>query len=210
MKELEAAETFDSRCGTDTGAEKPRDTGWYLPLPSAAFAAAMSTIEVPYEDYTFIDIGSGKARVVMMASEYPFKRCLGVERDPDWHAIAKRNFSLWSSPKQRCRDLDVVCEDVMTWEYPHDNLFIVYHNALFEPDLLRFLDALKRSVEAHPRRIVFDYHVPRYTDAVLKHGLFHLWGPQGDELHFGRGVFDPIAPLPVHDGKFPFAVFSNF
>jgi tRNA G46 methylase TrmB len=32
-----------------------------------------------YSQYTFIDVGSGKGRVLFVAAEYPFRKVIGVE-----------------------------------------------------------------------------------------------------------------------------------
>jgi hypothetical protein len=42
-----------------------------------------------FSDFTFIDIGSGKGRVLLMASDYAFRRILGVELLPALHHIAQ-------------------------------------------------------------------------------------------------------------------------
>ena len=78
LRELEAADPFDSRCNTQTGIEPARDTGWHLPISVRAFAEAMRIISVRHEDFVFVDIGSGKGRGVMLASEFPFKRCIAA------------------------------------------------------------------------------------------------------------------------------------
>ena len=46
--------------------------------------------ETPHgiQDYTFLDIGSGKGRVLMLASDAPFRHIVGVELSPALTAIA--------------------------------------------------------------------------------------------------------------------------
>src|SRR5947209_2929304 len=38
--------------------------------------------ELPVEEYTFIDIGCGKGRAVLLATELPFREVIGVELSP--------------------------------------------------------------------------------------------------------------------------------
>jgi len=211
VHELEAADPFDDLCGTDTKLEMPRPSGTHVPVSVRAFAAGMSAVRVRHEDFVFVDIGSGKGRALMLASAYPFKRCIGVELDPDWHAIAQKNLTLWHSPSQRCTDLRVFCADATTFDYPREDLFISYYNSLGPQGLVKLLDNLKQSVASHPRRIVFLYSCQDDGDEVVKHALLHVWGTQGDTIHrWGPGGRNPNAPYPIYDGKFPFAVYSNF
>jgi hypothetical protein len=43
------------------------------------------------QDFTFIDLGSGKGRVLLMAAAYGFKRIIGVEFMPELHRVAEEN-----------------------------------------------------------------------------------------------------------------------
>lgn len=46
-------------------------------------------------DYTFLDIGAGKGRAVLLASEFPFRQIIGVELNPAMAEIARANLALW-------------------------------------------------------------------------------------------------------------------
>ena len=48
-------------------------------------------------DFTFIDLGSGKGRVLLMASDYPFKKIIGVEFMPELHRAAQENITGYSN-----------------------------------------------------------------------------------------------------------------
>src|SRR5580704_1011434 len=51
----------------------------YWPTPPELFHEAFSTFSINYSEFTFIDFGSGKARVLLLASDYPFRKIIGVE-----------------------------------------------------------------------------------------------------------------------------------
>src|SRR5215472_14281461 len=91
-----AAHPFDVRFGVDTsglmyadrlatGHEHDRySEGYYATAPSlfeGAMSLWMSSLEADarVEDYALVDLGSGKGRVVMMASGYPLRTVRGVE-----------------------------------------------------------------------------------------------------------------------------------
>jgi hypothetical protein len=55
------------------------------------FEQLMQALPIDFTQFTFIDLGSGKGRVLLMASAYPFKRIIGVEFMPELHRVAQEN-----------------------------------------------------------------------------------------------------------------------
>ena len=53
--------------------------GQYQPSEPALFHEILDSLPVAVDGFTFIDLGSGKGRTLLMASEYPFRRIIGVE-----------------------------------------------------------------------------------------------------------------------------------
>src|SRR5579863_4122649 len=63
----------------------------YAAIDPLRFQQAMAAFDFRFEDYTFIDFGSGKGRALLLASEFPFKRILGLEFAPELHTAAETN-----------------------------------------------------------------------------------------------------------------------
>ena len=54
-------------------------------------------------DFTwFIDLGSGKGRTLLMASDYPLRKILGVELIPELNRVAQQNIRDYQSSTQQC------------------------------------------------------------------------------------------------------------
>ncbi len=53
--------------------------GQYQPSDPALFHEILHSMPIPVDGLTFVDLGSGKGRTLLMASEYPFQRIIGVE-----------------------------------------------------------------------------------------------------------------------------------
>ena len=49
----------------------------------------------PIGRYTFVDIGAGKGRAMLVASELPFRQVIGIELNPAMADIAQRNLDHW-------------------------------------------------------------------------------------------------------------------
>jgi SAM-dependent methyltransferase len=54
------------------------------------FEQIMQAISVDFSQFTFVDLGCGKGRVLLMASDYPFQRIVGVEFMPELHRAAEK------------------------------------------------------------------------------------------------------------------------
>ena len=59
-----------------------------------------------FRDFVFVDLGSGKGRTLLMASDYPFRRIVGVELLPALHQAAQENLGKYRSESQKCFALE--------------------------------------------------------------------------------------------------------
>jgi SAM-dependent methyltransferase len=102
---------FDQMHGTDTSGLVPASdlvtghpndehvTAYYAVAPSILRSLLERWKETAPEhritDYTFLDMGAGKGRAVLLASEFPFLDVIGVELNPAMALIANANVELW-------------------------------------------------------------------------------------------------------------------
>ncbi len=100
----------------------------------------------PYaiEDYCFVDIGCGKGRAVMLASELPFQRIAGVELNPELTAIAERNLAKWSLVSRACDDIGVLNVDALEAPIPDGPVVVYIYNSFNLYVMLPFLERLQR------------------------------------------------------------------
>ena len=77
---------------------------------------------------TFVDIGSGMGRAILLAAEYPFKQIVGIEVSPGLHEVAKENLARANAAKRRCNDIRLVREDARIFEYPPGDLVVFLYN----------------------------------------------------------------------------------
>src|SRR5260370_25323208 len=74
----------------------------YQPTEPALFQEMMPSLPIAFEQFTFIDLGSGKGRTLLMASEYPFKRIVGAELIAELHHADQQNIRAILNPPLRC------------------------------------------------------------------------------------------------------------
>ena len=70
------------------------------------------------EEFSFVDVGAGMGRAVLLASELPFKAVVGVELHPVLARIARRNARLWRAAGRAWAPLKIVCRDAVEFAMP--------------------------------------------------------------------------------------------
>jgi hypothetical protein len=129
------------------------DSMTYIPIRAVSARKALRDLPIAdHSRYTFVDIGSGKGRLLFVAAEFAFRAVVGVEFEGDLHRLACENI-------RRCRlnrhaHIESIHENAADFESPHENLVICFFNP-FGPELLGLvLKNLERSMESHPRHVV--------------------------------------------------------
>jgi hypothetical protein len=148
----------DRLLGVFHSAYQPTEPGFFHPM--------LQALEIDFSKFTFIDLGSGKGRVLLMASDYPFRRILGVELLPPLDQIAVENLKKYSSPAQRCFAIESLCEDARSFEFPLEPTVLYLFNPLPEEGLSAAMQNLAASLRAYPREVYVLYQNP-----VLRHVL---------------------------------------
>ena len=132
----------------------------YQPTELAAFQQMMAAVPIDFPEFTFVDLGSGKGRTLLMASEYPFHRIIGVEILPELHRAAEQNIRHYKSPTQRCFQLDSICEDASDFLLPEEPLLLYLFNPLPLSALRKVIASLDASLQRKPRAVCIVYHNP--------------------------------------------------
>ena len=167
---------WDHRVNTTSGAVGWRDRllgvlhSPYQPTEPGLFHEMLDTLaaqaSLSFDDFTFVDLGSGKGRTLLMASDYPFRRIVGVELLPALHAIAQQNLSAYKSDAQKCFAMESICADATGFSLPDGPLVLYLFNPFPEFGLRRALASLQRSLNTNPRPAYVLYHNPQLEHVV--------------------------------------------
>jgi SAM-dependent methyltransferase len=128
---------------------------------------------------TFLDIGCGKGRVLIIASSYPFPKIVGVDYSPELTAICTQNLKN-THTLGRCT---VVNEDAEHFALPDGDLCAYMFNP-FKPELLRKI--LARLAD-HPAKVALAYRGPGH-DTIRATGAFEeiARGEDADRIYRPR------------------------
>lgn len=146
----------------------------------------------PVDAGSFIDIGCGKGRALVIASEYPFRRIIGVELNPDLAAAARANARRVGRRFPDRTTMDVRVGDASEPDLPEGDLVVfLYHP--FGRMLVERLCAHVASAAKDRRSVTIVYENPVHGAVFDAHPAFvrryaAMLPCSEDELGF---VFDP-------------------
>jgi SAM-dependent methyltransferase len=92
-----------------------------------------------HNDATFLDLGCGKGRALVVASEFPFRSVMGVEICPELVKVAKENAQVIARNLPDRTPITVVNTNALDYALPECNLIIFLYNPFGEDLITRLL-----------------------------------------------------------------------
>jgi hypothetical protein len=202
QRERDSDREFDSIYGVETcGIDRPGEAAvqgnnWvygnrYQAVNPMRFNQLIRELPIPYEEFVFVDFGSGKGRAVLLAAGFPFKGVVGIEYADDLHRVAMQNVVRYPNASKICKEIDLVCMDASEYCLPHVPLVLFFNNPFGRAVMEKTIENVRKSFEQTRTRMVVIYLTALYAD---------LW----DELPFlkrirpDRNVWDtgavPVTP----------------
>lgn len=178
----EADASFDRRWGTDTAGTRSvgslriesRDSHrlhGYQAAQQDIVDEILAAIPDGPEGFTFIDYGSGKGRVLLLAALHPFRSVIGIEIAGEMHEIAQTNIARFAVlAPVACRDIRSFCRDARDFEPPQTPLIAYFYNPCHGEILRPMVETIERSHAACPRPIWAIYIEPLYPEAFEASG----------------------------------------
>jgi SAM-dependent methyltransferase len=133
----------------------------YVPIEPERFRRVLACLDVEFKDFTFIDFGSGKGRALLLASEYPFQRIVGLEFSPKLHRVAEENIRRYSSPTQECRNIQSLNVDFADFALPPQASILFFFDPCRGRVLAEVAAGIGRSLLACSRTVFVVYVAPR-------------------------------------------------
>lgn len=180
-RKAEVDHRFDQEHGTKTGGiqeifeltivgDNARHGLSHIASDPGEFASLISTLKVDLSTFTFIDLGSGKGRAVILAARYPFQRIIGVEFARELVAAAKANVEALATHSVTDRRVEFICGDASAYPFPESPLIVYLFNPFGSTIIRRVAENLIESWRHKPRPILVLYANPVHLDEFLKSG----------------------------------------
>ena len=133
------------------------DCHGYGPSRYGSLRKILNSMDIDSATDVFIDFGSGKGRVLVLAATYPFRRVIGVDPSAKLNDIARRNVSQ-ARRWLRCPQVAVLSADAATYAIPDDATVLYFANPFSGRVLDQVLDNIRASLARAPRRIYLISH----------------------------------------------------
>ena len=141
----------------ETAAPSAKFAHRYQGTPIAILHRIIRRLKLDRQRFTFIDLGSGKGRVLLIAAQYPFKSVIGVEFSKTLHDIALSNIGKFIGAGATHTNVDSINCDAGEFDFSEIGDKIVFCYNPFGADLmLRVLDNLDAPARK-PGETIFAY-----------------------------------------------------
>lgn len=151
-----------------TGSAADAHTTAYAGCHPSALRDALASIPGP-ERRSFVDLGCGKGRALLVASEQPFRRILGIELAPGLVATARRNAAILARGHPDRTPIEVRHGDATAFALPDGDLVVFFYHAFGRPLIATVLATL--AAAAAGREIFLVYENPVHGDMMDAAGL---------------------------------------
>lgn len=159
----------------------------YVPIREPVMRNILSTVarDLDLSSFTFVDLGCGQAKALLIALRFPFRQVVGVELGAALCQVARDNVARYLATRTRretrCRDVQVDCANAADFPLPAGDLLIYLYRPFTGPVLDRVVKNIRDTQAASGARVfvvlccpfeahVFDRHPDferRRTYAVI-------------------------------------------
>jgi SAM-dependent methyltransferase len=96
------------------------------------------------DEYSFVDLGAGMGRAMLLAAEFPFRAVVGVELSPTLARIGRKNMALWRAVGRAKAPMRMICRDAAEFELPAGPCVVFLFNPFGAPVMRRLLASWSR------------------------------------------------------------------
>jgi len=185
---------FDRKYGTDTSgylgpedlvkgrANDAHNHGYSAIAPSVFHEACrrwrdtLPAVSGRINAYSFVDVGVGKGRALLLAAELPFRKVIGVEVSEELARVAQRNVARWSRAAKPKAKIRVVHEDAANFSWPRTPLLLYLYNPFACSLVAQMAERLAAVAATGSGLVDLLYVNPTCADTLTTQGFFvRLW-----------------------------------
>jgi SAM-dependent methyltransferase len=175
---------FDAAHGTDTAAVLVgRELGpaatrgghlviHYETTSEAAIRLPLDSLGADFSGFTFVDLGCGKGKPLLVAATYAFRRLAGVDLSPACIDVARRNVARYGPQRVDPACVELMVGDAEDYVFPPDPLVAYLYNPFPGAVLQRVIANLEASLRERPRPCAVIYVNPHALAALTASELF--------------------------------------
>jgi len=116
--------------------------------------AGLRSLNIRHEDYTFVDFGCGKGRVLLVASEFPFRKIIGLEFAPQLAETARKNLKTYRAKNQKCSAIEAITADATEYELAPEAQVLYFFSPFARNIMDQIVQNIERSLQQSPRDLL--------------------------------------------------------
>jgi len=114
----------------------------------------------PLKTCTFVDLGCGKGRPLLVASEFPFSDILGVELSPDLAKVAERNAAIIAERFPARTPIRIAVGDASDFPIPSGDVVLFLYNPFDAELIAKVVQKVEAALRTKPCSIYIVYYNP--------------------------------------------------
>ncbi len=143
----------------------------YSGTPTCLFNALHKPVAMKnLQNATFIDIGSGKSRIIVQAAKAGFRQLQGIEFSQTLAQIGRENCH--AAIKCKTVNWKIFEQDARHMHFPDGDMVIFMYNPFDGPIMDEFIKNLAANVKANPRSVILIYNHSHYAQNINDHVSF--------------------------------------
>ncbi|HEY3519171.1 MAG TPA: class I SAM-dependent methyltransferase [Gammaproteobacteria bacterium] len=149
------------------------------------------------EQYAFVDLGCGKGRPLAVASEFPFRRIVGIEIAPELAAVARSNAAILASRHPDRRPIEIEIGDATTPTPPGEHVVYFMYHAFGEAFTTKLVESIEIQLRQGLQHAFFVYYNPVHASVIDRSPCFERWSADvlpyaSDEVGYGPDLRDTV------------------
>lgn len=121
----------------------------YEPISDTDFQAMVGALPIEPRQFTFVDLGSGKGRALLLAVRAGFRRAIGVEYSGELHRIAQRNLAAARDHWPGVDRIELVCGDAGAFTPPASPTVCYLFNPFGAGVMAQVIETWTRHLASH-------------------------------------------------------------
>lgn len=140
----------------------------YEPTPYVLFRWMQQALPQDVSNWTFVDIGAGRGRIVASAAKTAYARVVGVEFAEEFCRDAARTVATLPAAQKLAREVNIVCADASAFQVPDGPCIFYLFNPFEAPVMRAFLRHVVASYDEQPRPMLLAYYNPKHAHAIAE------------------------------------------
>jgi SAM-dependent methyltransferase len=149
------------------------------------------------ETCAFVDLGCGKGRPLLVASEFPFRDILGIELSPDLAKVAESNAAIIAERFPERTPIRIAVGDASNSPIPAGDVVLFLYNPFGAELIAKVVQGVEAALRAELRSIYIVYYNPTAAhcfdaSSLLTRRFARQIPYAAEELGYGPDESDPV------------------